>query len=204
MTFVTIRREKRPMAQKKIRGFAAMTPEQQREIASKGGRAAHQRGTAHEWDSSEAAAAGRKGGRAAHQRQGTMNQVTAPRSYQTNRSDDALMERGQSADGGNGQSQTVAGHAGRDRGFTAMNPQESRDGARRLGEDETTLEHRNSGNPDSRVDDQAFEVEDAGAKYQFNQTNAGISLANDRRAEASENASMRTRSTSGRTSIYSK
>ncbi len=34
----------------------------QREIASKGGRAAHQKGTAHEFDSSEARAAGRKGG----------------------------------------------------------------------------------------------------------------------------------------------
>ena len=39
-----------------------MSPEKQREIASKGGRAAHQKGTAHEFDSSEARAAGRKGG----------------------------------------------------------------------------------------------------------------------------------------------
>lgn len=39
-----------------------MTPEKQREIASKGGRAAHQKGTAHEWTSEEARSAGRKGG----------------------------------------------------------------------------------------------------------------------------------------------
>jgi hypothetical protein len=39
-----------------------MTPEKQREIASKGGRAAHQKGTAHEWTSDEARSAGRKGG----------------------------------------------------------------------------------------------------------------------------------------------
>lgn len=39
-----------------------MSPEKQREIASKGGRAAHQKGTAHEWTSEEARAAGRKGG----------------------------------------------------------------------------------------------------------------------------------------------
>jgi general stress protein YciG len=39
-----------------------MTPEKQREIASKGGRAAHQKGTAHEWTSEEARNAGRKGG----------------------------------------------------------------------------------------------------------------------------------------------
>jgi general stress protein YciG len=41
-----------------------MSPEKQREIASKGGRAAHMKGTAHEWTSEEARAAGRKGGRA--------------------------------------------------------------------------------------------------------------------------------------------
>ncbi len=41
-----------------------MSPEKQREIASKGGRAAHQKGTAHEWSSDEARDAGRKGGMA--------------------------------------------------------------------------------------------------------------------------------------------
>ena len=44
------------------RGFAAMDAEKQREIASKGGRAAHERGTAHEFSSEEAREAGRKGG----------------------------------------------------------------------------------------------------------------------------------------------
>ena len=44
------------------RGFAAMSKEKQREIASKGGRAAHEKGTAHEWTTAEARAAGRKGG----------------------------------------------------------------------------------------------------------------------------------------------
>lgn len=39
-----------------------MTPEKQREIASKGGRAAHEKGTAHEWTTDEARSAGRKGG----------------------------------------------------------------------------------------------------------------------------------------------
>jgi general stress protein YciG len=48
--------------QKERRGFASMTPEKQREIASKGGRAAHAKGTAHEWTSEEARNAGRKGG----------------------------------------------------------------------------------------------------------------------------------------------
>jgi general stress protein YciG len=50
------------MAGKSERGFAVMDGEEQREIASKGGRAAHEKGTAHEFDSAEAAEAGRKGG----------------------------------------------------------------------------------------------------------------------------------------------
>ena len=47
---------------KERRGFASMSPEKQREIASKGGRAAHEKGTAHEWTPDEARSAGRKGG----------------------------------------------------------------------------------------------------------------------------------------------
>jgi general stress protein YciG len=46
------------------RGFAAMDPQAQRAIAAKGGRAAHQKGTAHEFTSEEARVAGRKGGEA--------------------------------------------------------------------------------------------------------------------------------------------
>lgn len=47
---------------KERRGFASMSADKQREIASKGGRAAHAKGTAHEWSSDEARVAGRKGG----------------------------------------------------------------------------------------------------------------------------------------------
>jgi uncharacterized protein len=50
------------------RGFASMERTKQREIASKGGKAAHQKGTAHEWTSEEAREAGRKGGMASHRR----------------------------------------------------------------------------------------------------------------------------------------
>ena len=46
------------------RGFASMDTSKQREIASKGGRAAHAKGTAHEFTSDEARVAGRKGGEA--------------------------------------------------------------------------------------------------------------------------------------------
>lgn len=44
------------------RGFGSMDDEKQRDIASKGGQAAHDKGTAHEFDSEEAREAGRKGG----------------------------------------------------------------------------------------------------------------------------------------------
>jgi general stress protein YciG len=47
---------------KSTRGFASMDPERQKEIASKGGRAAHAKGTAHEWSRDEARNAGKKGG----------------------------------------------------------------------------------------------------------------------------------------------
>ena len=49
---------------KQRRGFAAMDPAKQREIASKGGKASHEQGTGHEWDSEAAREAGRKGGQA--------------------------------------------------------------------------------------------------------------------------------------------
>lgn len=53
---------------KEDRGFASMDRNKQREIASKGGRAAHEKGAAHEWTSEEARQAGRKGGAASRRR----------------------------------------------------------------------------------------------------------------------------------------
>ena len=47
---------------KENRGFAAMDGTKQREIASRGGKAAHLKGTAHEWSGLEAREAGRRGG----------------------------------------------------------------------------------------------------------------------------------------------
>jgi general stress protein YciG len=46
----------------KDRGFASMDPDKQRQIASKGGKTAHQSGVAHQWTREEARVAGRKGG----------------------------------------------------------------------------------------------------------------------------------------------
>jgi general stress protein YciG len=64
---------------KEDRGFASMDRSIQREIASKGGKAAHLKGTAHEWSSEEAREAGRKGGIASHRkRQNELPQELAP------------------------------------------------------------------------------------------------------------------------------
>ncbi|GAC1693534.1 MAG: hypothetical protein NVS9B3_11730 [Gemmatimonadaceae bacterium] len=60
---------------KSNRGFASMDEEKQREIASKGGRAAHQKGTAHEFDSDEARAAGRKGGEMVSRNRAHMSEI---------------------------------------------------------------------------------------------------------------------------------
>ena len=56
------------------RGFASMSAEKQRQIASKGGRAAHEKGTAHEFTSEEAREAGRKGGEARGRNRSTMKE----------------------------------------------------------------------------------------------------------------------------------
>lgn len=52
------------MSEKSKRGFGAMAPERQRAIASKGGKAAHEQGAAHEFTPEQAREAGAKGGRA--------------------------------------------------------------------------------------------------------------------------------------------
>ena len=62
---------------KEDRGFASMDRAKQREIASKGGKAAHQKGTAHEWTSEEAREAGRKGGMASHRRRSELTGSTS-------------------------------------------------------------------------------------------------------------------------------
>ncbi len=51
-----------PSTSRRLGGFATMDPAKQREIARKGGRAAHEMGTAHRFSSDEAKAAGKKGG----------------------------------------------------------------------------------------------------------------------------------------------
>ena len=63
---------------KEDRGFASMDPSKQHTIASMGGKAAHQKGTAHEWTTEEAREAGRKGGMASHRRKQEQRQNAPP------------------------------------------------------------------------------------------------------------------------------
>jgi general stress protein YciG len=63
---------------KERRGFASMSPERQKEIASKGGRAAHAKGTAHEWTPDEARTAGRKGGQVSRGGRGRLPESSGP------------------------------------------------------------------------------------------------------------------------------
>ncbi len=84
------------------RGFAGMDPERQRQISSQGGKAAHQKGTAHEFDSEEAREAGRKGGMVSGGRRRARENANRP-SDQNERSEDqntGAGDQGASADQG--------------------------------------------------------------------------------------------------------
>ena len=63
------------MKEKSKRGFASMDRARQREIAAKGGRAAHAKGTAHVWSADEARAAGKRGGEVVSQDRDHMSTI---------------------------------------------------------------------------------------------------------------------------------
>jgi len=64
---------------KSRRGFASMSEEKQRQIASQGGKAAHVQGVAHEWSKDEAREAGRKGGKiSGEKRKNQRDTITGP------------------------------------------------------------------------------------------------------------------------------
>jgi len=67
-----------------------MSPEKQREIASKGGRAAHEKGTAHEWTADEARNAGRKGGQVSRGGRGRLIEPQTEAAPAANAGADAL------------------------------------------------------------------------------------------------------------------
>jgi len=76
------------------RGFASMDQDKQRDIASQGGKAAHEKGTAHEFSSDEAREAGRQGGKAAHEK-GTAHEFSSEEAREAGR------KGGQASGGGN-------------------------------------------------------------------------------------------------------
>lgn len=67
-----------PKADKPKQGFAVMDKTKQLEIASKGGKAAHAQGKAHEWTSEEAATAGKKGGQVSRGGRGRLDANKEP------------------------------------------------------------------------------------------------------------------------------
>ena len=79
---------------KQDRGFASMDPEKQRRIASKGGKAAHAKGRAHEWTVDEAREAGRKGGSASH-RQSQAPQMESPMESQPTPDENSFTQQSQ-------------------------------------------------------------------------------------------------------------
>jgi general stress protein YciG len=79
------------------RGFASMDPQRQREIASEGGRAAHERGTAHEFTSEEAREAGRKGGQARAENRSARQRASST-SMSSESSSDSGSNRGNASD----------------------------------------------------------------------------------------------------------
>ena len=87
---------------KEDRGFASMDRSKQRDIASKGGKAAHQKGTAHEWTSEEAREAGRKGGMASHRRKQEQQQMPEGNSTEPGTPESAM--------GGNPNSEQMLGN----------------------------------------------------------------------------------------------
>ncbi|WP_315786031.1 KGG domain-containing protein [Fischerella sp. JS2] len=99
------------------RGFASMDEDKQREIASKGGKAAHEKGTAHEFTSEEAREAGRKGGETTSKdrefmaeigRQGGKHSHRSDRT-DSNQQDDNKESEGKGTQGGSREQHAKAG-----------------------------------------------------------------------------------------------
>src|SRR5437762_4469982 len=91
------------------RGFASMDEEKQREIASKGGRAAHEKGTAHEFTADEAREAGRKGGQSVSQNRDHMAEIGRKGGQAVSRNREHMAEigrKGGESSGGGGRAGT--------------------------------------------------------------------------------------------------
>jgi general stress protein YciG len=120
------------------RGFAGMDQAKQKEIASKGGHAAHEKGTAHEFTSEEARQAGSKGGHTAHAK-GTAHEFTAEEARQAgSKGGHAAHEKG-TAHEFSSEEARKAGHTGGERSHGGTNGR-----ADSAGHDEELERHKNS------------------------------------------------------------
>ena len=126
------------MADTSNRGFASMDQGKQREIASKGGRAAHAKGTAHEFNSDEARNAGRKGGQAVSRNREHMAAIgrKGGESRSANRSRDSVAkpafgstasERGLSSDSSSLGSSSLSSSSSQDRSGSISNLSDNND-----------------------------------------------------------------------------
>ena len=109
------------MAENEKRGFAGMEQDKQREIARKGGKAAHQKGTAHEFSPDEAREAGRKGGLAVSRDRDHMARIgreggLSSRGGQGRRVADSQEQEGRSTEGMMPRSAESTGDNEEDRG----------------------------------------------------------------------------------------
>ena len=116
-------------AGKSRRGFASMNRERQREIASKGGRAAHAKGTAHEWSSDEARQAGQKGGITVSRDRAHMAAIGREGGESRSRASRAAREGGRGQGGERELSRQVSREDGGERGSSAMSGAKGRSDA---------------------------------------------------------------------------
>ncbi len=107
------------MANTSKRGFASMDPSKQREIASKGGRAAHAKGTAHEFSTEEARVAGRKGGEAVSRDRAHMSAIGREGGHSRGRARQAQPALGPSASSGVTDTERLGFERANDRGSAA-------------------------------------------------------------------------------------
>lgn len=140
------------------RGFASMDASKQREIASKGGRAAHAKGTAHEFTSDEARVAGRKGGEAVSRDRAHMAAIGREGGHSRGaRARAASTTPGSAPSTGNGVdieqrsgSQPFVRQANEERGDFEKNSGRSFGSQERSGNSRETRESENTGSNDSR------------------------------------------------------
>ena len=118
---------------KSKRGFASMDVSRQREIASKGGRAAHAKGTAHEWSSDEARVAGQKGGIAVSRDRAHMAAIGREGGESRSRASRSARENGRGMSSDREMARTVSREgATSDRGASSGNRSDANSDARGL------------------------------------------------------------------------